>query len=537
MLSTSSEADSFPLREAVVAAGLEIIDSAGLELAPGSLSYARVFAFLEDEYSVLVTRGSVHERIWASHDQFRRDVLTEAVGYLPQHVSPTIRPGDRLILDEAADESEPVDRVTVFSRLAGLRFQEAILTSHAFGIAQSVKAIASRTTDVPGANTIREAVSDRTDERLQFQRATFPGLLSRLGQRVSPDLGLGVGEASDVFQVITGAMFTALYLDHHTGSSEATRPLSTFMGTSTASDQAWVPVAVGFHALLGLLAEAGQGPPLSQPPIADPEPRPGPTVDAEITGRRSRQELRNLVIAAGVELLLRDGLELRPDSISYAAVFARVKERHGTVVNRASVHQRFWRSHEEFCLEVLAAWVRSNAELVDLDVRPGEEPADPPTGNQRRAHAVERIRTVIGADTDALGASPSFRRRLLIKASIPGKKASPGFAPLQAALLETDGVLAERIREFVQKELLSLGFRARPDLGLSEGAALDVLAIVADLVMTGLVFNRMSLGPTIEFELPRPDGTTERERWSPAAVMVRAMFELLYEEDGRSGVQ
>ncbi len=74
--------------------------------------------------------------------------------------------------------------------------------------------------------------------------------------------------------------------------------------------------------------------------------------------RRSRAELRELVLDAAVDLIYQDGLELRPSAISYSKVFAHLEATRGVRVTRASVHERIWSSQAEFQDEVLQRAVK-----------------------------------------------------------------------------------------------------------------------------------------------------------------------------------
>ncbi|MEZ5247382.1 MAG: hypothetical protein R2707_20005 [Acidimicrobiales bacterium] len=62
-------------RELVVGAALELVREHGLGVEPTSITYQRVFDHLEATTGVRITRASVHERLWASQEEFQVDVL------------------------------------------------------------------------------------------------------------------------------------------------------------------------------------------------------------------------------------------------------------------------------------------------------------------------------------------------------------------------------------------------------------------------------------------------------------------------------
>lgn len=67
------------LKQLVLRGAVEILNSADLVLSLESLSYVRVFEHLKEHHGVSVTRGSVHERIWSSVEEFRLEALLQAV--------------------------------------------------------------------------------------------------------------------------------------------------------------------------------------------------------------------------------------------------------------------------------------------------------------------------------------------------------------------------------------------------------------------------------------------------------------------------
>ncbi len=71
------------LKELLLDAGIEILRDEGTGVGTTSLTYQRVFAHLESTRGIRVTRGSVHERIWASQRDFQLDVLRRAARWDP----------------------------------------------------------------------------------------------------------------------------------------------------------------------------------------------------------------------------------------------------------------------------------------------------------------------------------------------------------------------------------------------------------------------------------------------------------------------
>ncbi len=71
------------------------------------------------------------------------------------------------------------------------------------------------------------------------------------------------------------------------------------------------------------------------------------------TTRRTRAELEQLLLAAGRELLVRDGITLGLDSITFKRVFDHLEASRGIRVTYASVIERIWRDQSAFHIGVV----------------------------------------------------------------------------------------------------------------------------------------------------------------------------------------
>lgn len=79
------------------------------------------------------------------------------------------------------------------------------------------------------------------------------------------------------------------------------------------------------------------------------------------TPRRTREETRQLVLDAAVDLVRKDGLGAEPTTITYQKVFDHLQQTTGIRVTRASVHERIWENQEDFQFEVLLNVSRSES--------------------------------------------------------------------------------------------------------------------------------------------------------------------------------
>jgi hypothetical protein len=88
-----------------------------------------------------------------------------------------------------------------------------------------------------------------------------------------------------------------------------------------------------------------RGAPLTTGPGSGPPPRT----------RRTRQELRALLLDAGIAVLRRDGLGTGAEHLTFKRVFDRVASTSGIRVTNASVIGRIWENQAEFQSDVLAS--------------------------------------------------------------------------------------------------------------------------------------------------------------------------------------
>jgi hypothetical protein len=135
---------------------------------------------------------------------------------------------------------------------------------------------------------------------------------------------------------------------------------------------------------------------------------------AEKKTRRSRAELKELMIEGGTEVLRELGVETQLSSVSYAKVFEHLQRTRGVRVTYGSVHERIWNSLQEYQLSVIeragvwdhaaitdAGWVDWLQTMVALSS--GE--ADNTVGDAARAGAQSTYRTRTDAHSPPEGDS------------------------------------------------------------------------------------------------------------------------------------
>jgi hypothetical protein len=123
--------------------------------------------------------------------------------------------------------------------------------------------------------------------------------------------------------------------------------------------------------------------------------------------RRSRGELRELVVSAAIDLIRTEGLGVVSTTLTYQRVFEHLEATKGIRVTRASVHERIWDSQLGFQTDVLAAvdpWnTASPAATLDPAFDVFERTSDwPPLDRMREMTRVAADLTQVASEADPL---------------------------------------------------------------------------------------------------------------------------------------
>jgi hypothetical protein len=102
-------------RKLVIGAALELVRKHGLGVEPTAITYQRVFDHLEATSGVRITRASVHERLWASQEEFQVEVLLQ-VSRMETGLAAAAKVAAESIA--ASSTSHPLVRMRELARLA-----------------------------------------------------------------------------------------------------------------------------------------------------------------------------------------------------------------------------------------------------------------------------------------------------------------------------------------------------------------------------------------------------------------------------------
>jgi hypothetical protein len=533
-------ADQASLRELLISAGLEVLQQDGLGLGTQALSYRRVFDHLEQVYGVTVARASVHERIWASHDHFRHDVVAATISHLPTDLLADL--ADQLagrIVDQYLRGLDLDERMSETTRWLAPSSFDLISSLPELRKVQLAKAIATSGTPLR-AEDLAGSLRDRGDSILAASRVRLRHLTALLGLRHRSAI-VDEDTAHDLLGVISINCNVGGFLDANAGSDDIRRPLE-LNGVPADDPLPWTLVAIGMISVMTLLFEQGEEPPAELPEPQLPPPPVPPTIHVDpLARRRTRAELRELVVAAGVEILLASSLDLRPESLGYTSVFDHVERTRGMKIYRASIHRKIWTCHDQYWLDVLSRALETGAApdastVAELDAASQQPVSDP---DERIAAAMDLIGALAATDTSSSLASPEFLRRQSIKAALTVEPEAEPFASLRRVVHATGGKRIEQLQDVIRRLILPLGFEVRPERGIDTDEALRVLATLYLTASAGAVFDQASgVEPrtkTYTIQLP---GRPEPEQWAAISIGCWAVFNYLFRlspDDGPGG--
>lgn len=126
----------------------------------------------------------------------------------------------------------------------------------------------------------------------------------------------------------------------------------------------------------------------------------------------TRDELRELLLSTGLEMLAEEGLAGGADRLTFKRVFDRVEDETGVRVTNASVIRRIWTDNEDYQHDVLRRAISDHsADGLEAAIRRGDrvvKRADLSSAAGRRAAVSELCRVAGGALAQALSESQSW---------------------------------------------------------------------------------------------------------------------------------
>jgi len=247
--------------------------------------------------------------------------------------------------------------------------------------------------------------------------------------------------------------------------------------------------------------------------------------------RRSRSELRDLMLEGGKALLLNSKPTIGFEELTYARVFGHIKQTRGHTITRGSVHERIWNSQRDFQLDVVESIVSQTPHQIFEVVQSGAvealASADLTTPAGRRYTAQNVVRLAQNHSwklNDELTSAESVALAVRFRLA----ELDPDDPE---ALVVADHIFRQRqVSTNLYTELFlslmdALGLRFKDGLGADPAALLAVLgnaitiALSSDPLPTAQDLRRLPTGPNQELE-----------EWTSSALgvwfIVKSMLEL-----------
>ncbi len=249
------------------------------------------------------------------------------------------------------------------------------------------------------------------------------------------------------------------------------------------------------------------------------------------TPRRSRDELRELLINAGVDLLVEEGLGSGADHLTFKRVFEWLEQTTGIRVTNASVIGRIWDNQSEYQTEVLVAIASSDGnemlEAAYRNLRPTLAQFDRSTIEGRWGALRELARVGGAAHIEAMAGSTRWQRWVgvwaLVMAGAHPDRAVAG--PVADALRHGYETVTQRFEGAYARMLSSFGFRLREPLTLRQ------LTVATGALAEGCAL-RDGVDPKSSRHILRPSGPNgEDQDWTLFSVGVEALFRMFVELD------
>ncbi|MGO8872812.1 MAG: hypothetical protein ACLQPH_15685 [Acidimicrobiales bacterium] len=205
--------------------------------------------------------------------------------------------------------------------------------------------------------------------------------------------------------------------------------------------------------------------------------------------RRSATETRQLLLDAGVEALLDEGLGTGAEGLTFKRIYDRLEKTRGIRLTNASVIKRAFRTQEEFQTEVLATIASSDSRdfqaLANLlgDVLVG---ADRSTLEGRWQCISDLSRVTGTVMLDLLRGSPVWRVWIGIWALAGSGRAGSDKERLTRALLASYSSIMRDTTALYTAVNEDLGFRVRAPLTMAQCAA-AIQALVEGSALRDLV--------------------------------------------------
>jgi hypothetical protein len=234
-----------------------------------------------------------------------------------------------------------------------------------------------------------------------------------------------------------------------------------------------------------------------------------------------RDELREVLIDVGLDLLIDEGLARGTERLTFKRVFDRASEERGLRVTNASVIGRIWVDMADYQADVLAAALeRIDQAGVEDTIRAAGEVlavADLASVDGRRAATTEMIRVVCEAHVETIVRSRTVNLAIGLRGLGVSRLPTDEGTPAAERLRRAYEVYCVRWDFALGRAFEMLGVRMRPGVTLRQ---LSMLAI--SLAEGFAIWDRVD--PTMTRHILRPtESEGQKEEWTLFALGLEAL--------------
>ena len=242
--------------------------------------------------------------------------------------------------------------------------------------------------------------------------------------------------------------------------------------------------------------------------------------------RRSRNELREMLLEAGRDVLLAEGLGSGVEHLSFKRVFAHVEDTRGVRITNASVIGRIWDNQEDFQLDVVNSVTLSQGDEGASATRDAMadvlDRIDVSTPAIRRASLAELVQVACARYLAAASTRDgTIQMALVTYVAASGSVASD--SPLVERYRQTSDLLTGRYEELYSIGLEACGWRLRPRYEMHEVVAL--ISAVAEGILLHRIVDPDAFRPVVL--VSGLDGT--EVEWTQHAVTMNALIDVYAE--------
>jgi hypothetical protein len=189
--------------------------------------------------------------------------------------------------------------------------------------------------------------------------------------------------------------------------------------------------------------------------------------------RKSKEDLRALLLAAAQTILREEGLGAGTDALNFKRVFDRVEQDTGVRLTNASVIRRVWENQAEYHTDVLLDVLSGDENTQEFndtfaELVPVIAELDLSTPEKRRDAMRELCRLGAAANIRALRTSSTSSLWIGIWALATAGEIDEHKRRIQSALLDGYESVAETYEEAYEALVEYLGFRLRPGLTMRQ---------------------------------------------------------------------